>query len=262
VSRRKDKLVVKSLPAHYSCGQVFSILVLCQIAFWWQLPGVEAAEPSTEPPLPSKQVVVIDPGHGDKDKGIVLSEYMAEKDYVLAVARALKEALQNQSRISIFLTRKRDIPLSILERTTLANRKEADVFISLHISSVVRNRHRDFCLYVNQEVNPATLSGLYSADILSTNQAVPWDLAQNGQRQQSLRLGRTLLECGPGSGAGKKAELLQAPLAILAGVRAPAVLIELPVSITAGKNQKETEAKILVLAQNLARGIVGFLANR
>ena len=85
-----------------------------------------------------KFLIVIDPGHGGPDTGAVYKEkgtiQKSEKDFTLLLARDLARELIIRGN-NVILTRNedRDIPLS--DRTALANRLKADVFISLHFNS-------------------------------------------------------------------------------------------------------------------------------
>lgn len=76
--------------------------------------------------------MVIDPGHGGYDLGILSGE-LREKDATLSLARSLEAALIKRNR-TVNLTRKADQFLSITDRALFANQKSAEVFISIHLS--------------------------------------------------------------------------------------------------------------------------------
>ncbi|MBZ0266791.1 N-acetylmuramoyl-L-alanine amidase, partial [bacterium] len=95
------------------------------------LPGFERPDESAEP-MRDVSVVVIDPGHGGSDTGIV-AEGMAEKDITLAIARELQRSLGDlDPDLSVILTRDDDRFLTNEARAQIANAAEADVFVSLH----------------------------------------------------------------------------------------------------------------------------------
>ncbi len=77
-----------------------------------------------------KKIIIIDPGHGGKDSGIIVNSNLYEKTYTLELAKLTARLLKN--KYSVFLTREEDQNLSALERTSLANIKKADIFISIH----------------------------------------------------------------------------------------------------------------------------------
>lgn len=82
-----------------------------------------------------KLKVVIDAGHGGKDCGTLGITKVCEKHIVLKVALKVHNELKKRGYES-YLTRDRDIYLSLPERTKLANTKKADLFISIHANSV------------------------------------------------------------------------------------------------------------------------------
>lgn len=79
--------------------------------------------------------VVLDPGHGGKDFGATRGNYV-EKKIVLDVAEKVGELLKKDKSISVVYTRKSDVFLELRERTEIANREKADVFVSIHANAV------------------------------------------------------------------------------------------------------------------------------
>lgn len=78
--------------------------------------------------------VVLDPGHGGKDFGAVRGNFV-EKKIVLDVAEKVGELLKKDRNISVVYTRKTDVFLELRERTQIANREKADVFVSIHANA-------------------------------------------------------------------------------------------------------------------------------
>jgi len=77
-------------------------------------------------------VVVIDPGHGGKDPGAV-NKGIQEKDVVLGIGLKLgKYITDNFQDVKVVYTRNRDIFVPLIERSKIANKNKADLFISLH----------------------------------------------------------------------------------------------------------------------------------
>lgn len=83
-------------------------------------------------------LVYIDAGHGGIDSGAV-GGGVQEKDVTLSVARALKKQLDATGRYRTRLTRDRDTFIRLQERTRIARRADADLFISIHADSVAGN---------------------------------------------------------------------------------------------------------------------------
>ncbi len=80
-------------------------------------------------------VITIDPGHGGIDPGAVGKKGLYEKDVNLDIAKFLKKFIEDSLGIKVVLTREKDIYLSLKERTNIANRNSADLFISLHCNA-------------------------------------------------------------------------------------------------------------------------------
>ncbi len=77
--------------------------------------------------------VVLDPGHGGLDEGTV-HEKLAEKDITLILARKLAQSLRSRG-FEVHLTRNEDVTMTLSDRTAMANRLKADVFISIHMNA-------------------------------------------------------------------------------------------------------------------------------
>ncbi len=83
-----------------------------------------------------RPIVVIDPGHGGKDKGCHSDHYM-EKDVCLEVSKALALAIQKADpNIQVVLTRTVDQFVSLGDRAELANVWNADLFLSIHANAI------------------------------------------------------------------------------------------------------------------------------
>lgn len=80
-------------------------------------------------------MVVIDPGHGGKDPGAV-NKSIREKDIVLGIGLKLGKYInENYSDVKVVYTRSTDIFVPLIERSRIANRNKADLFISLHANA-------------------------------------------------------------------------------------------------------------------------------
>ncbi|WP_390552920.1 N-acetylmuramoyl-L-alanine amidase family protein [Helicobacter pylori] len=79
--------------------------------------------------------IVLDAGHGGKDCGAMSANLVCEKDIVLEVVKFLHKELKKRG-YSVLLTRDKDIYIDLVARTELANRKSADLFISVHANSI------------------------------------------------------------------------------------------------------------------------------
>jgi N-acetylmuramoyl-L-alanine amidase len=78
--------------------------------------------------------IVIDPGHGGHDPG-TKGRGVSEADLVLDVAQRLEILLQKDPGVEVVLTRRTDVFVPLEERTAMANRQDADLFLSIHANS-------------------------------------------------------------------------------------------------------------------------------
>lgn len=83
---------------------------------------------------PSKKIIVLDPGHGGKDAGAVGSRKLYEKHIVLKVAQRTMRVLQKRG-YTVYLTRNNDKFIELRQRTAFANKKNANLFISIHTNA-------------------------------------------------------------------------------------------------------------------------------
>lgn len=97
--------------------------------------------PLPAPPLPGvtgpadAPLVVIDPGHGGHDPGAKSSDGEQEKDLTLAFAESVRNALIASGQVRVALTRADDRFLVLSERSGMARRLGASLFLSIHADS-------------------------------------------------------------------------------------------------------------------------------
>ncbi len=95
-------------------------------------------KPTTKLPQKSiyatSKIIVIDPGHGGKDSGAVGYKKYQEKNAVLKISKTLKGLLKKRG-YKVYLTRDSDKFIKLSKRTHFANKKGADLFISIHVNA-------------------------------------------------------------------------------------------------------------------------------
>ena len=101
--------------------------------------------------IKKKRIIVIDPGHGGKDSGAVGINKRLEKDITLKVGLLLKNKFSQLDNFDVILTRNDDVYLKLRERTEVAKKFNADIFISLHADSNRNRRTRGISLYTLSE---------------------------------------------------------------------------------------------------------------
>ena len=109
-----------------------------------------SAAPTTAITAARKYVVVIDAGHGGKDPGCIGRGGTREKDVVLSVAKKLKSKL-DANGFKTYMTRSDDRYLKLAERASIAEKKKADLFISLHANANPKRDMKGFSIYTLSE---------------------------------------------------------------------------------------------------------------
>lgn len=89
-----------------------------------------------------KKLVVVDPGHGGYDHGAIGTQGTREADIALEVARRTAHLLEQRLGVEVILTRDRDIFVPLRDRAALANRENADLFLSIHANAAPNNFSR------------------------------------------------------------------------------------------------------------------------
>lgn len=244
--------------------------------------GGKPRDTSTTPPviesLPSQlglyiRTIVIDPGHGGKDKGAIGPTGLYEKDVTLAIAKELKKILQTKGDYAVYLTRTTDEFLPLEKRTAIANAKKADLFISIHT-----NAHEDpnlggvetYFLNFSADKEAARVAAMENAITqhkLSDLEAILKDLLFITKLQESARLANSVHRCLVGELEKHKVHLRdlgvkQAPFYVLMGANMPAILVE----VAFISNPKEEEflkdkTYINYIAEALASGITDYAKN-
>lgn len=96
--------------------------------------------------------IVLDPGHGGKDPGAAGASGIREKVVVLDIARRLREELQARG-YHVIMTRESDVFLSLEERTEIASRNNADLFVSIHANSNPSSRVQGVEVYTLRDLS-------------------------------------------------------------------------------------------------------------
>lgn len=184
--------------------------------------------------------VVIDPGHGGKDPGTMGPHGVEEKAINLLMAQELAEQLRNKEGYEVLLTRTDDSFIPLAERAELANRHNADIFISLHCNASLSPKLRGFEVYflsesasdphadatARLENAPLALEGK-AAPTPKQLEAVLRSLVKNANINESSALGAMIdRQVGERSGTPSLG-VKQAAFYVLRGAEMPAVLVEM-----------------------------------
>ena len=180
--------------------------------------------------------IVIDPGHGGHDPGS-LGDGIREAELVLDVSLRLEKLLQQEPGIDVVMTRRTDVFIELEERTRIANRQNADLFLSIHANSSRRRTAQGIETFVLNFANTSEaeevaarenaiakgsmrqLPDIVKAITLNNKLDESRDLAEIVQSNLVTRLRKTESSL-PDRG------IKQAPLVVLIGASMPSVLAE------------------------------------
>ena len=119
--------------------------------------------------------VVIDPGHGGHDPGAQVSG-LEEAELVMDIALRLEKLLLTEPGVDVVLTRRIDTYVPLEERTAIANRSQADLFLSIHANASANTSARGIETYfLNFAPNPEAeaLAARENAGSLRTMGSLP-----------------------------------------------------------------------------------------
>lgn len=182
--------------------------------------------------------VVIDPGHGGQDRGAPgYFKGVYEKDIVLAIGKKLAEKLRKDLNLEVIMTRSNDTFITLEERTRMANRKKADLFISIHTNASRDNRAYGIETYFlnlakdKASVSVAARENATSEKNISDLQTILDSLMRNTKITESSRLATYVQDELYGQirkkySHTKNKGVKQAPFYVLLGARMPAILVE------------------------------------
>jgi len=231
---------------------------------------------TTEPVRPGSSmgkrrpvIVAIDPGHGGEDPGAIGRRGTFEKDVTLAIARRLKMLIDAEPGMRAMLTRDDDYYVALNARVQKARRVQADLFISLHADAFTTPAARGASVFalsdrgassaaarwLAQRENEADLIGGVNLDSREPMLArTMLDLSQTAQINDSLRVGRSVLDGIGAINPLHRGVVEQAGFAVLKAPDIPSILVE-----TAFISNPEEELKLKsdLHQQRLAESILG-----
>ncbi len=189
------------------------------------------------------KVIALDPGHGGRDPGARGPTGVQEKDVNLAVARKLREFLQ-QKGYQVHLTRESDVFIPLEDRPAFARDHGADLFISVHCNANRNRAMRGIATYFlgvakdRESSEAAMLENAISENTMGDLEQILLDLARAANLRESSSLAESIqaeicrgIRCRY-SAAGEDNGVKQAPFYVLMGTTnsrrkpMPAVLLE------------------------------------
>ncbi|MFH1691307.1 MAG: N-acetylmuramoyl-L-alanine amidase [Candidatus Omnitrophota bacterium] len=235
-----------------------------------------AASDQTQPmfhaPVFLRQInsVILDAGHGGKDPGAIGKRGLREKDVVLDVTNRLYKILEAFG-LKVYRTRSEDVFIPLPERSLIANKKQVDLFISIHANANKSRWIEGFeVYYLTEDVDDdarALAAGenaplKMSQDLDKSDsylKAIVWDLVYTENRKESIELARYICESVSNDLKLNMNGVRGAPFAVLKGAQMPAVLVEIGyISNKEGEKKLKSSAYRQKMAESIARGILGF----
>jgi N-acetylmuramoyl-L-alanine amidase len=198
-----------------------------------------------------KVVIIIDPAHGGKDKGVKLNDDVAEKDITLAIALSLKKELAREKNIEIILTRDADKTVDLEERKEIIEKIKPDFFLSLHVNGGFGKNASGFEIYYPE----------FNEDMKTERKTVKDDKAklQNKCQNSTLKMAKIVQEnlnvLFPRKGRG----LRKADLPVTEGVLVPALAVEMSFATNSDEKKKLLSSNTQMdISKSLAKSIKTF----
>ncbi len=184
-------------------------------------------------------VIAIDPGHGGRDPGAVGRARTREKDVVLAISRALAQRIDAEDGMRAVLIRDSDRFIDHRERTTIARRHKADLFVSVHADAVDDRRPYGTTVYALSTKGAsdeaarqlaarenAAVGGVSLDDKDDVLASVLIDLSQSAALSASLDVGSSVIGELARLGKVHRRKVQQAGFLVLKSPDVPSILVE------------------------------------
>jgi N-acetylmuramoyl-L-alanine amidase len=195
------------------------------------------ARPARKPVISKIRRVVVDPGHGGHDPGAVGPNGTQEKDVVLAIGLRLKELLRDELGLDVVMTRSTDVFIPLEERTAIANKVNADLFLSVHANAAPNRSASGIETYylnlakTDKVAQLAAKENGTSLEKVSILQAILFDLMANYKLNDSAHLAdevqKSLYKKIRASYSDvKNLGVKQGPFYVLVGATMPSILVE------------------------------------
>ncbi len=247
----------RRLPAAHGAAPVLRGVIVCILAAVMLLQSLATvrplyAEASESPPGP---VIVLDPGRGGHDTGVTGPGGVMEKDVTLLLARAISELLGDD--FTVFLTRTGDYSIDLSSRASMANARNAALFVSLHVGGSRRSQVDVWSVY--HDLRKTGIRDLSPADRIPFE----WNRLQQRHIADAADFADTIARHLEAGTAGAAVDVMGAPLPVLSGADMPAVLVEAGhLSHPPSASKYADQDFIRAVAGDIAAGIIAFLEGK
>ncbi len=233
----------------------------------------------TDPRKPGAKrmiTIAIDAGHGGEDPGARGASGSWEKNVTLAISRKLKDRIDREPGMRAVMMRDGDYFMSLHARVVKARRANADLFVSVHADSFTSPEARGSSVFALSERGATSAAANWlakkenEADLIGgVNLDVPdpylkqtlLDLSQTATINDSLKLGRAVLNEIGGINRLHKNHVEQAGFAVLKSPDIPSILVETAFISNPEEERKLTdEAYQHRMADSIFKGIKRYFA--
>lgn len=232
-----------------------------------------------KPKQPKKTVIskirriVVDPGHGGHDPGAIGPNGIQEKDVVLAIGLRLRELFKEELGVDVVMTRSTDVFIPLEERTAIANKVGADLFLSVH-ANAAPNRSaagiETYYLNLAKTDKVAQLAAKENGTTLekvSVLQAILFDLMANYKLNDSAHLADEVQKSlhkkiRSRYGDVKNLGVKQGPFYVLVGASMPSILVETAFLSNAAEESRLKDPAYQEMAANgILEGVRSYISS-
>lgn len=277
IAEFKNRLVIDLYPSRPKSVDDDPLLGLLEEFNYGDLNKTQAGVAISKKKKNGPVIVILDPGHGGEDPGAIGYRKTREKDIVLQIARRVRNLLQKEPKIKIYMTRNEDVFLPLKVRVAKARALHADLFISIHADAFTRREAKGSSVYALSTTGATSSAASYlaqtqneadeiggvsrSGDAYLDNTIL--DLVQKTTLSNGVLLGNAILGQMKNVNQLHKSNIEKAGFAVLKAPDIPSVLVE-----TAFISNPEEERKLKTadfqnkVSKAILAGVKNYIKNR
>ena len=229
---------------------------------------------SDKPGLPPRKMIqriVVDAGHGGKDFGAIGRDGLREKDLTMDMAEKVQEDL-HAFGVEVVLTRNTDVFIPLANRAKVANKKGADLFVSIHANASLNRALKGFeVYYLSEAADDQALAVERAENSVLRLEIAPeerqnknlkvilWDLKESENRREAIRLANDVGDAAAHSIPIAARRIRAANFYVLRWTECPAVLVEMGyISNRSDENRLKNLRYRRRLSAAIVKGILHF----
>lgn len=242
VSEFKNRLVVDLYPVNAAAHED-PLLSLLEDYNKGKLEQPQAKTRNKSQQEANRQVVImLDPGHGGEDPGATGPTGHHEKDVVIKIARQLKQLIDADPNMKVYMTREDDVFIPLGVRVAKARKLNADLFISIHADAFPNPSASGASVFALSEQGATSTAARFLAKTQNESDLIGgvkigatkdrylahtlFDLTQTATINDSLKVGKSVLGQVGGLNRLHRGRVEQAGFAVLKAPDIPSILVE------------------------------------